>query len=229
MAKRPFLATLACALLLAGCGSSASSSSHTTTTASTPTSTDAAQTSTTATSQQQQQQMGFEGIPIEQGTALGDPSTTGKGKVDGITCGSTEQLAYHIHAHLAVFANGAPRYVPAGIGIPGSKVVQTAEGPVATGGKCIYWLHTHAPDGVIHVESPIDRVYTLGNFFRVWRQPLSRTRVADVSGPVTAFFNGKPWTKDPTAIPLLPHAVIQLNVGSPIVPDQSISWHGTHL
>jgi len=39
--------------------------------------------------------------------------------VHGIQCSSSEQTVYHIHAHLAVFVNGAQRTVPYGIGIPG--------------------------------------------------------------------------------------------------------------
>ena len=50
-----------------------------------------------------------------------------------------------------------------------------------------------------------------------------------MKGKVTAFVNGKPWTKDPRAIPLLPHASIQLNVGSPQVPPRVISFAGTNL
>ena len=36
------------------------------------------------------------------------------------------------------------------------------------GGSCFAWLHTHAADGVVHIESPTKRTYTLGNFFDVW-------------------------------------------------------------
>ncbi len=168
-------------------------------------------------------------MPIEQGADLASPSTTGTATVNGITCGPSEQLAYHIHAHLAVYANGAPRALPGGIGIPGSTVVNSTAGPVASGGQCIYWLHTHAPDGVIHIESPTVRVYNLGDFFDEWRQPLSSGSVAGATGPVTAIVNGKPWTASPRAIPLLPHAVIQLDVGSPKVPFQPVSWTGTQL
>ena len=92
-------------------------------------------------------------------------------------------------------------------------MIQTTEGPVAQGGQCIYWLHTHAPDGVIHVESPTERIYTLGDFFDEWHQPLEPNQVGDAKGKVTAIVNGKPWTKNPREIPLRPHNVIQLNVG----------------
>lgn len=160
---------------------------------------------------------------------LAAPGTTGTGPVHGITCGSSEQLAYHIHAYLTVYVNGAMRAVPGGIGIPGSTVVNSQNGPVASGGNCIYWLHTHAPDGVIHIESPIVRVYTLGDFFDEWRQPLSPGNVAGAMGTVRAIVNGKPWTASPRTIPLLPHAVIQLDVGSPKVPFQPVSWAGAQL
>ncbi len=173
--------------------------------------------------------MGFEGVPIEHGTEVAPASTTGTANIDGIHCGPTEQLVYHIHAHLAVYVNGALRPLPGGIGIPGSKVEQTTEGPVALGGQCIYFLHTHAPDGIIHVESPSYRVYTLGNFFDEWHQPLTPTQVGTVTGKITPLVNGKLWTKSPRAIPLLPHEVIQFNIGSPLVPFRSVNWANTQL
>jgi hypothetical protein len=215
MAPRALIAILACVLLLAGCGSSSKSSTQS------ATNNGSTQTSTSSTAIAQ---LGFEGVPIEQGADLASPGTTGTATVDGIHCGPSEQLVYHIHSHLTVYVHGTPRSLPGGIGIPGSRVEQSTEGPVAVGGQCIYWLHTHAPDGIIHVESPVERVYTLGQFFDEWRQPLSANRVASASGRVTAFVNGKPWTKNIGAIPLLPHAVIQLNVGSPAVPFRPMSW-----
>ncbi len=210
------IATLAVTGLVAGCGSSSSSSSS-------------ASSSTASAAATSSAQVGFEGVPIEAGASLASPGTTGTGTVDGIKCGATEQLAYHIHAHLAVFVNGQSRAIPGGIGIPGSQVVQSSEGPVANGGQCIYWLHTHAPDGVIHIESPTQRIYTLGNFFDVWHQPLSADRAGSVSGKVTALVNGKPWTKSLRDIPLNPHTVVQLSVGSPAVPFHTVAWSGTQL
>ncbi len=212
--RAQLLPLLVATLLLAGCGSSSSSSSS---------------SSATTTAAGASTALGFEGVPLEQGAELAPASTTQTGAVNGIQCGPTEQLVYHIHAHLAVYVNGAPRALPAGIGIPGSVAQQTAQGPVAAGGQCIYWLHTHAPDGVIHVESPTQRIYTLGDFFDEWHQPLSANRVGTASGRVTVIVNGKPWTKDPRSTPLIPHAVIQLSVGRPVAPFQSISWANTQL
>ena len=219
----PTAALLAGAFALAGCGSSSSSSSSS---AASP-STTAASTGTTGATAGAS--LGFEGVALEQGRDLAPAGTTQTGTVDGIKCGATEQLAYHIHAHLSVFVNGASKAIPAGVGIPGSSPQVTPQGPIAAGGECIYWLHTHTSDGVIHIESPTQRIYTLGNFFDVWHQPLSANQVGTATGKVRAYVNGKPWTKDPRAIPLGAHTVIQLSVGSPVVPFRSMSWAATQL
>jgi hypothetical protein len=142
------------------------------------------------------------------GQAQGQP-------VDGISCNTSEQVVYHIHAHLAVYTNGMARIIPEGIGIvPPTQVVQTSAGPFVTAGKCFYWLHSHTQDGIIHVESPSQRVYTLGNYFDIWNQPLSTAQVGPAHGQVTAFVDGRPFTGDPRSIPLNAHTLIQLDVGS---------------
>ncbi len=235
MKRRPRTLTLiaalaATAIAIAGCGSSSSSSTASSTPASsTPASSAPASSSSSSSSTASATQIGFEGVPIEQGADLGSAGTTQTGTVDGIQCGPTEQLAYHIHAHLQVYVNGQSRSLPGGIGIPGSTVQQSTEGPVAAGGSCIYWLHTHAPDGVIHIESPTQRVYTLGNFFDEWHQPLDATTVAGTKGKLTVYVNGHPWTKNVRDIPLQPHAVVQISVGSPVVPFKTVDWSQTQL
>jgi hypothetical protein len=227
----PAATALLCAVALAACGGSSSSSSAGAGSSGTGTSS-AAGTGTsgaTGSSSASQPAIGFEGVPLQSGPALAPASTTGTSKVDGISCGASEQLVYHIHAHLAVFKNGQAYTLPAGVGIPGSQAQQTNQGPVASGGSCIYWLHTHTTDGVIHIESPSKAIYTLGNFFDEWHQPLSESQVAGLSGKVTAFVNGKPWKKSPRDIPLLPHADIQLEIGQPTPPIVNISWSQTQL
>ena len=69
--------------------------------------------------------------------------------------------------------------VPAGVGIPGPQ--QVMDGFVE-GGRCLYWLHTHDSTGVVHIESPVQRGYTLGQFFDVWGRPLSATQVGPPPG-----------------------------------------------
>jgi hypothetical protein len=207
------------ALLCAACGSSSGSSANT-----------AATTTTTQATIPANGAVGPEGIRLENGPALAPASSTTPGTpVDGIQCAPVEQLAYHIHSHLQVYVDGQPRALPAAIGMLGPVAQQTAYGPFYGAQQCIYWLHTHASDGVIHIESPTKRVYTLGNFFDEWHQPLSRTQVASAKGKVTAFLNGKAWKQDPRSIPLLPHASIQLDVGAPAVPAKIISFAGTNL
>jgi hypothetical protein len=223
------LAATVCAvvLLLAGCGSGSSSSSSSGT-ASTAT-TSAATSTTSASSTTSGPQIGFEAVPLEQGPDLASASTTKPIAVDGIQCKPSEQLVYHIHAHLAVFDNGRLYALPGGIGIPGSQDEQSQYGPVAVGGQCYFWLHTHTADGVIHVESPLRSIFTLGDFFDVWRQPLTADRIASLHGKVSAFVDGKPWHKSVRAIPLLPHADIQLEIGEPIPPIVTVDWKKTGL
>ncbi len=221
---------LACGLLLllAGCGGSSASPS--TTPATTSSTTSRAQSSTTSGAKAPSgAALGFEGMPLEQGPLLAPADTTRTGTVDGIRCLPSEQLAYHVHAHLAVYDHGTPRALPAGVGIPGSIAPPMPHGPIAAGGRCLYWLHTHTIDGVIHIESPTRRIYTLGDFFDEWHQPLSQTHVAGATGRVTALVNGRPWKRDPRSIPLLAHQAIQLDIGAPAAAAQTVPWAQTQL
>jgi hypothetical protein len=135
--------------------------------------------------------------------------------IDGISCDRTEQVLFHIHADLAVYQYGVPRIVPFGIGIGKPwQIQQTNEGPFVASGSCFYWLHTHTDDGIIHIESPEARDFTLGNFFDVWQQPLSATQVGPAQDQVFAYVNGQRVDGNPADIVLAPHEVIQLNIGS---------------
>jgi hypothetical protein len=119
--------------------------------------------------------------------AYAQPLADGQ-QIDGITCQAGEQVLFHIHAHLTIFVDGAPRRVPAGIGIaPPLEVDETPVGAFVAGAPCFMWLHTHSADGIIHTESPVNRTYTLGEFFDIWGQPLSRHGVGPTRGLVTAF------------------------------------------
>jgi hypothetical protein len=217
LARRLAALALAGALTVAGCGGSsgkhAAAAAKPASTSSTPT--------TAAPAAGGGTQIGAEGVALEPGAPLAPASTTLRGTpAHGISCLPVEQLAYHIHAHLAIYVNGHPRQLPAGIGIPGSVAERGPNGPVAVGGSCIYWLHTHVPDGIVHIESPTQTVYRLGDFFAIWNQPLSARRVGPARGAVTAFVDGRRIAGDPAQIALLPHAVIQLDVGKPVVAPQ---------
>ena len=147
-----------------------------------------------------------------------DSMATGN-TVDGIKCDQLEQVAYHIHAHLAVFVNGSQRTIPEGIGITPPRQTQSgATGQFVTGGTCFYWLHAHTADGVIHIESPTKKLYSLGQYFDIWRQPLSSTQVGPATGTVTAYVNGKRFAGNPRNITLDNHTLIQLDVGQNVAP-----------
>src|ERR687884_1193185 len=83
--------------------------------------------------------------------------------IDGIQCNAAEQLVFHNHAHLDIFINGQPYTIPSQVGIVPA--------------KCIYWLHTHDDSGIIHIESPVTRNFTLGQFFDIWNRKFSNTQI----------------------------------------------------
>ena len=169
--------------------------------------------------------LGPEGVPVPTGPALASTATAATGQpVDGISCETSEQTLFHIHAHLTIFVNGSARQVPAAIGIPGAQAQNTAQGPFIASGTCFYWLHTHAADGIIHIESPVHRTYTLGNFFDIWGQPLGTDRVGPATGHVVALYNGQVYQGNPRDIPLNAHAQIQLMVDTPLIAPEQITF-----
>jgi hypothetical protein len=209
------------ALAVAGCGGSSS------TTNSGSTSTGTTATTTVASAQTP----GPEGVPLEQGPTLAPAGTTSPSRdVDQVLkCAPIEQLAYHIHAHLQVYVDGQPRALPGAIGMIDPVAEQTQYGPFWGAEGCYYYLHTHASDGIIHIESPTAKIYTLGQFFDEWDQPLSGDQVAGDKGTVTAIVGGKPWTKSPRDIPLDPHQTIELAVGKPVPAFVPVDWSATQL
>jgi len=58
----------------------------------------------------------------------------------------------------------------------------------------------------------------------VWGQPLGPDRAGPATGRVVALYNGKVYQGDPRDIPLTAHAQIQLDVGSPLIAPQPVSF-----
>jgi hypothetical protein len=169
-------------------------------------------------------------VPLEIGPPLAPASTPATGTtIDGIGCDAQEQVAYHVHTHLAVYVNGTLRPLPAGIGLVSPIAQPTADGPFDAATRCYYWLHVHAPDGVIHIESPTRATYTLGAFFDLWRQPLTATQVGPARGVLTVYVNGQRRPGNPRDIVLGSHEDIQLEVGAPMVAPQKVDWGRTNL
>jgi hypothetical protein len=131
--------------------------------------------------------------------------------IDGIHCNSMEQAVFHVHAHLNILDAGNLVRVPAGVGI------KPAQG-------CLYWLHTHDASGVIHVEAPVKRSLTLGNFFDIWGKPLSPERVTNVrvhaGQSMRVYVNNRLYYGNPRAIPLRAHTNITIEIGPPFEPPQ---------
>ena len=158
--------------------------------------------------------------PTADSKALAPAGTPSGQPIDGIECHTAEQLAYHIHAHLAVLVNGAAAVIPEGIGVtPPRHEVLTDAGWFVESGKCFYLLHTHTADGVIHVEAPSQTVYNLGQFFDIWGQPLTATQVGPATGSVIAYVNGVKFNGDPRTITINKYDVIQLDVGTDAPPQ----------
>ena len=135
--------------------------------------------------------------------------------IDGIRCESQEGAVEHVHTHLQIFNRGRRVEVPAQIGIM----------PVA---GCLYWLHTHAGDGIVHIESPAARTFTLGQFFDIWGADLSRTTAGSVHAPrghrLLFTVNGKVWKGDPRAIPLRDREEIVIQNGPPYGKPHGADW-----
>jgi hypothetical protein len=165
---------------------------------------------------------GYEGVPVPDAAPLAGRAAMAAGQeVDGISCQSGFRLLFHWHAALTVFVNGNQSQIPAGVGIVEPKETRNSKGQsYIQEGKCFYWLHTHALDGVIHIESPVRRGFTLGDFFDEWGLPLGTDQVGPAKGHVTAFYDGKVYQGNPRGIPLVDKAQIQLDVGTPLIaPD----------
>jgi hypothetical protein len=135
--------------------------------------------------------------------------------IDGIRCDSSEGSVFHIHQHVALYDHGKHVAIPSDVGRP-----------ILAG--CFYWIHTHTPDGIIHIESPILRTFTLGEFFDIWGQPLSATAAGPARvrrGEVRAFLDGRRYPGDPRRIELSQHADIVIEAGPPYVrPRPFTGW-----
>jgi hypothetical protein len=138
--------------------------------------------------------------------------------VDGIRCDTAEGVAMHIHPHLTILDHGRLVVIPEDVGRP-------------IAGPCFYWLHTHTPDGIIHVESPSVREFTLGQFFDIWGQPLTRRNVAGAKPRpgerVDVYVDGDRYAGDPRKIEFAQHLDIAIIVGRPYTkPPPFTQWNG---
>ncbi len=118
--------------------------------------------------------------------------------IDGIPCETQEYGTFHIHAHLDVFVNGNAYPVPALIGIEDN--------------TCLYWLHTHSTDGIMHIEAPQAQDFTLGQFLDVWK---STGNTPPPSGDPIIYVNGQVVSTTPATTKLNAHDEVVLVYGNP--------------
>jgi hypothetical protein len=90
------------------------------------------------------------------------------------------------------------------------------------GGAGFYSLHTHDASGVIHIESPLEQHFSLGEFFDLWANRSAPDR-RSCRGPTTAIVDDNVVGGNPRDISLGAHDVIQLDVGD-VVPFQPYSF-----
>lgn len=156
------------------------------------------------------------GVLALAGTVHAQSSAPSGEPVSGISCDAQEGQRLHIHQHLVILDHGKPIGIPPNVGQPAAR-------------SCIYWLHTHTPDGFIHIEAPLDRSFTLADFFAVWGQPLSRTVVASAHGAkgeaLRVWVDGKRFRGDPRSIALKAHTDIVIEAGAPYTtPVKFTAW-----
>ena len=101
-----------------------------------------------------------------------------------LSCTTEAAAQYHYHMTLSVYLNGEKQTIPANTGVKST---------------CMNPIHTHDATGLVHVESPVERDFTLGDFFAVWDEPLSSTQLlnktADATHRVRMTVNGQASTE----------------------------------
>lgn len=133
--------------------------------------------------------------------------------VDGVPCLTEDLPVHHIHVHLEILFNGVPITVPAGIGV-GRPWGVDPSGFIATG-SCFAWIHTHDTSGVVHIVTPEEKAFTLGQLFEVWGQTLTADSALGSAGPVAVLINGVRLSDDPRTVKLLNLDNIVIELGAP--------------
>lgn len=136
--------------------------------------------------------------------------------IDGISCDRQEGAVEHVHTDLQLYDRGRRVAVPADIGI-------------SQAANCLYWIHTHDDSGIIHIESPIKRTFTLGQFFDIWGPDLSVTKAASISAPhgrrLSFWIDGQAWHgSDPRGIVLHDRQTIVIQNGPPFAKPMHTDW-----
>ena len=124
----------------------------------------------------------------------------------GLSQLGAEGTVLHIHQHLDLYVNGKKVTLPALIGIYDNSYLTE--------------LHVHDNSGVIHVESPKQQNFTLGQLFGEWGVKLTANCVGRYCGHVKWWVNGKQITGNAAQLVLRAHQEIVIAAGPPplVVP-----------
>ena len=120
----------------------------------------------------------------------------------GLHALTMEGTALHIHEHLDLYVNGSRVTVPAFVGIDQQAGFLTE-------------LHTHDASGIVHVESPVPKSFTLGQFFCEWGVKLTATCLGRYRGHLSWWVNGERKRGNPAQLVLRPHQEIVIAAGRP--------------
>ncbi len=136
----------------------------------------------------------FESVP--QGTQLLNNMNQA-----GLAVLSAEGSLLHIHQHLDIMINGKSIEVPGNLGV---------------GTTFISPLHTHDSSGIVHIESPEQKDFKLGQFFKQWGIDFSSnclgTYCSDEQNKLIVAVNGSP-IENPAEHVLGAHEEVQIWFG----------------
>lgn len=113
-------------------------------------------------------------------------------RVERLGCPPPGDESYHAHALLSVFVDGKAVTVPQNIGIS----------PRAAGHSS---LHTHTPDGVIHMEADDPFPYKLSDVFAVWGVKFGEGQLGGMTaadGKVLEVYENGELADDPASVVL---------------------------
>ncbi len=127
------------------------------------------------------------------------PPRVGREPAPALACAPGPRAAA-ARAHLELFARKRAIVIPALIGVRRG---------------CRYPLRTLTPTGVIEIGRG---GLTVGDFFAVWRMPLSSRRMLTFRGDVKAYVAGKRWRGDVRTIRLNDRRQIVLELGGYVPP-----------
>ncbi len=115
--------------------------------------------------------------------------------IDDIKCDKSQSSNFHMNAHVDVFVGGRLQEIPAEIGIINN--------------TCRYWIYTQDASGIMHIDSPIVKQFTLSQFFDVWKATSSVPPI----GTPAIYINGQETSSTLNETVIKPHDEIAIVYG----------------